>query len=200
MPLEFTGSKLPKDAKCISCGATIHLVAPLGNIVTGILIERARRELSNHDVTMAILLSAMAMESEMAYLFFKWRTVDSVWSVPERTRGNREQWENEWAEIRSITKRLDELSRLLTKMCFDHFAQQNKELLMPTLDRFVPSASIRDYFQDEFFEKRNRIAHYGEIDLPFRGVSGPRKNGSRRANANRYRRAGRQECGSRWLW
>src|SRR5260221_11622036 len=75
--LQIIGSQPPKYAHCTSCKASIWLVAPLGNIVTGLTMERAKQELANEDITVAILLSAMAVEGEMAYLFFKWKGIDS---------------------------------------------------------------------------------------------------------------------------
>jgi len=40
----------------------------------------------------------------------------------------------------------------------------NKELLKP-LTGYSPAASIKDFLQEEFFDKRNDIVHYGKIDL-----------------------------------
>jgi hypothetical protein len=63
----------PDHARCPDCGATIYLIAPLGNIVTKLLMERAKHELQHNDATISTLLSAVAVEAEMAYLFSKWR-------------------------------------------------------------------------------------------------------------------------------
>jgi hypothetical protein len=67
--------------------------------------------------------------------------------------------------MRSIGRRLDELSRLLTSKPFDEFARLNKDLLKPALAGYNPAASIKDFFQEHFFDKRNDIAHYGKIDF-----------------------------------
>lgn len=129
--------------------------------MTSLLMHRAQQELGNKDVTLAIILSAVAVEGQMAYLFFKWRKVDSF------TFDIAEQWEKDWAEMRSIGKRMDELSKFLTGISFDSFAQQKKSLLKSALDdgHYDPATSFRDFFQEQFFERRNKIVHYGEIDF-----------------------------------
>lgn len=160
-PQETTGSQLPEYADCPECHARIYNISPLGNFVTSLLMHRAQQELGNKDVTLAIILSAVAVEGQMAYLFFKWRKVDSF------TFDIAEQWEKDWAEMRSIGKRMDELSKFLTGISFDSFAQQKKSLLKSALDdgHYDPATSFRDFFQEQFFERRNKIVHYGEIDF-----------------------------------
>jgi hypothetical protein len=163
--LEIIGGELPDHAKCPDCGATIHLIAPLGNIATMLLMARAENELSHNDATVATLLSAIAVEAEMAYLFFKWKGIDSGKLSNEQTPEDRKQWEDEWANVRSIGTRLEKLSLLLTKKPFDGFARLKIDLLKSTLVGHDPAGSIKDFFQDQLFERRNDIAHYGQIDF-----------------------------------
>jgi hypothetical protein len=163
IPLDISGSVLPDHAKCQACGATIFLIAPLGNIVTMLLLERARQELASGDITIAIALGAFAVEGEMAYLFFKWKGIESG-KLPH-TKEDNEKWEGEWQNMRSIGKRLDELSRLLTDRPFDEFATLNKQLLTPALTAYDPATSLKKFFQEQLFDKRNAIAHYGKIDF-----------------------------------
>jgi hypothetical protein len=165
IPLEIFGSSLPKDAKCQACGVTIHLMDPLGNIVTMLLMERARQELLSGDITIATLLAAVAVEAEMAYLFFKWKGIGSQKVPQDITPEDRNQWGDEWANMRSIGRRLDELSRLLTEKPFDEFAGSNKKLLESALTDYKSAVSIKVFFQEQFFDKRNEIAHYGKIDF-----------------------------------
>ena len=165
IPLEISGSQLPEYAKCPFCGAMIYLISPVGNIVTMLLMERAKQELAHNDFTVSTLLSAVAVEAEMAYLFLKWKAIGSGTLPAEQTTEDRKQWEDEWANMRSIGKRLDELSWLLTSKPFDQFACANKELLKPALTDYNPAASIKDFLQEQFFDKRNDIAHYGKIDF-----------------------------------
>lgn len=116
------------------------------------------------DITVATLLGAVAAEAEMAYLF-KWKAIDSQKIPPNITPEDRNQWEDEWANMRSIGKRLDELSRLLTGKPFDEFARSNKKLLESARAGYNPAASIKDFLQEQFFDKRNDIAHCGKIDF-----------------------------------
>jgi hypothetical protein len=172
IPLEVTGSELPDHAKCVDCGIVTHLMEPLGNIVSMLLMVRAKQELAHSDFTISTLLSAIAVEAEMAYLFFKWKGIDSGKLPIQHTPGDKEQLEGEWADMRSIGKRLDELSRLLTRKPFDEYALQKKDVLKPALISHDPATSIKDFFQNQFFDKRNDIAHYGKID--FREEDGAR--------------------------
>jgi hypothetical protein len=165
IPFEVTGSVLPDHAKCVDCGATTYLMEPLGNIVSMLLMERAKQELAHNDFTISGLLSAIAVEAEMAYLFFKWKGIDSGKLPIEQTPEDREQLEGEWADMRSIGKRLEELSRLLTRKPFDEYARLKKDVLKPALTSYDPATSIKDFFQDQFFDKRNDIVHYGKIDF-----------------------------------
>ena len=133
--------------------------------MTALIMERARQELANEDTTIAILLSAMAVEGEMAYLFFKWKEIDSGRLPFGRTQDEEDEWERAWADKRSVGKRLDELCRFLTSADFDKFALQNKELLSSALGRFDPADSLKKFFQEQLFEKRNQIVHYSRIDF-----------------------------------
>lgn len=164
---EFSGSQPPEYAHCTNpeCNAAIYLVEPLGNFVAMLMMERARHELSDGDNTIAILLGAVAVESEMAYLFFKWKGIDSEKLPIDQTQSDRDAWETEWAEMRSVGKRLDELSRLLTGMDFDKFEVRNRPTVVMTLDEFDPATSSKKFFQEQLFEIRNQIVHYGEIDF-----------------------------------
>jgi hypothetical protein len=138
---------------------------PLGNVATKLLMERAKQEFANDDMTISMLLSAVAVETEMAHLFFKWRGIDSGKVLANQTAADKAQWENDWANMRSIGKRLDELSRLLIGKPFDEFARSNKKLLESALTGYKPAKSIKGYLQEQFFDKRNDIAHYGKVDF-----------------------------------
>jgi hypothetical protein len=163
--LEIICSVPPEYAQCPKCHSSGYVFKPLGNLVTKLLMERVKQELENGDTTVAILLSAIAVEGEMAYLFFKWKGIDSGKYLGNRTQDDLDEWETDWANMRSVGKRLDELSRLLTDTGFDKFALQNNALLEPALDGFDLASSIKKFFQEQFFDTRNRVAHYGEIDF-----------------------------------
>jgi hypothetical protein len=164
--LQITGTDLPEQATCSACGHTTHLMQPLGNLAVMLILERARWELTtNHDVTMTILLGTMAAEAQMSWLYFKWRAIDDKVLPHEQTAAHKTKWEKEWSDMRSIGERLDELSRLLTDTNFDKFAQQNMKWLKNHIDGFDRATSIKTFFQDQVFERRNQVIHYGNIDF-----------------------------------
>ncbi len=130
-----------------------------------LIMERAKWELNNKDITMAVLLSAMAVEARMSWLFFKWRGIDDGLLPHEQTQAHKEKWEKEWTDMQTVSKRSDELARLLTGKEFDKFAQQNMVWLKPQLAKFDSATSVKDFFQDRLFKKRNQVVHYGSIDF-----------------------------------
>jgi hypothetical protein len=170
--LDVSSGNLPNYSKCPKCDARPYNMWPLGNIVTLLLIERAKRELAKDDISLAILLSAIAVEGEMAYLFFKWKGIDAGKLAADQRPLDRQQWEQEWANMRSIGKRMDELCRFLTIKPFDEFAVCKKEILDAAMTGFESSASYKDFFQENLFGKRNDIAHYAKVD--FQRVDGER--------------------------
>ena len=141
------------------------MLAPLGDVATRLLILRGQQELASGDVTFAILLSVIAVERHMSFLFFKWKGIDSGNYLANRSAEDLESWEEDWCDMRSIGKRLDELSQFLTGTAFDKFALRNRAQLVPSLEEFDPSTSIKNFFQKRLFDTRNRIVHYGEIDF-----------------------------------
>lgn len=163
--LDVSGGKLPDYSQCPKCGARPYNNWPLRNIVTVLLMERAKQELADGDVTLAILLSAVAVEAETAHLFLKWRGIDSGKLLGDQTPEDRKHWQDEWANLRSIGKRLDELCRFLTLQPFDEFARLKIDLLKPALANYDPATSFKDFFQEQFFDRRNDFVHYGKIDF-----------------------------------
>jgi hypothetical protein len=107
----------------------------------------------------------MAVEGQMSYLFFKWKGIDSGKIPIIHTQDDKDKWDREWDEMRSIGNRLDKLSRFLTDVDFDKFAQQKKALLSSDLDGLEPGASPKKYLQEQLFESRNQIVHYGDLDF-----------------------------------
>src|SRR5690348_14786537 len=93
------GRQFPESTRCASCGSTIFLSAPLGDVVGMTILGRAWTELKDGDWTLAILLSAMAVECDLAYLFMKWNEVDLLLTrTPDDA--DRENWEEQWRTVR----------------------------------------------------------------------------------------------------
>jgi hypothetical protein len=163
--LDVLGSDLPEYTRCPKCGRQRPNLWPLGNAVTILLMERAKQELAAGDVTIAILLSAMAVEGEMAFLFFKWKGLDVRKLTHEVTEADKKEWENDWKGFASFRAQLDAVSRLLTYCAFDEFALANKGWLLPALHGFDPATSVKQHFQNYFYNTRTRVIHYGEVDF-----------------------------------
>jgi hypothetical protein len=130
------------------------LVPRLGDTVTDLVINRAGVELENDDITLAIVLSAMAVEGEMSWLFFHWKRTDLTPGTPIYTSDDKQAWENEWAEMRTVKNRLHQLSLFLTTKDFDSFAFQNKALFKSVKDQYDSSNlnnSPKMFFRKLFF-------------------------------------------------
>jgi hypothetical protein len=160
-----TGSKFPRSVQCPKCESSIWLIAPLGNLVAMAILSRAATELlKNGDWTLAILLSAMAIECDLAFLFMKWKRIDK--DLP--TDADHEGWENEWRDIRGIAAQLEAVSVLLTGKSFDAFVYQNSVQLITILAKyptFESTTSPKVQFVEELFRRRNKIVHFGKIDF-----------------------------------
>lgn len=165
--VNVTAMPTPKSVQCPKCDLTIWLVEPLGNVVGMAILGRASAELKNGDCTLAIVLGAMAVECELAYLFMKWKGVDLM-SSRMPTDADEEEWEREWREdARTVAARLDRVSSLLTGQPFDSFLSQRGELLQALHTRYPVSQnspSPKEFFVKELFHKRNKIVHSGKID------------------------------------
>lgn len=165
--VHVTGMPLPKSANCPKCASSIWLVEPLGNVVGMAILGRAETELKCGDWTLAIVLAAMAVECELVYVFMKWNRIDLM-LVRNPTDGDNQVWEEQWSKWRSIAVRLDKVSLLLTGHPFDSFLSTNGDLLNAMYVKYpacAAFASPKEGFINEFFNKRNRIVHYGEINF-----------------------------------
>ena len=161
--LETSGTQDPADPKCSACDTAFYFVQPLGNFVGMRIFNRAWTELQNGDFTLVIVLSAMAVECELARLFFKWHEVDLF---PVQI-ADKDELEKTWRKWVSIAVRLDKVSTLLTGESFDSFLSHNPEFLKSISTKyptFTAGTSPKDFFIKEFFYKRNKIVHAGEIN------------------------------------
>lgn len=164
--VDVNGTQLPKDAQCPQCGKTIWLVEPLGNIVGMAIMHRAATELAGGDSTLTIVLAAMAVESQLAYLFMKWNRINLTLQR-NPTNADEEEWEERWRDIRSVAARFDKVSSLLSRRSFDSFLSANGDLLKRVRTEYQASgeASANEFFVKGLFHKRNRIVHFGKIDF-----------------------------------
>jgi hypothetical protein len=145
------------------------LVEPLGNVVGMVILGRASTELKNGDCTIAIVLGAMAVEYELAYLFMKWSGIELM-SSRMPTDADEEEWERQWREdARSVAARFDKVSSLLAEQPFDSFLSQHGELLQALHERYPlsqTSASLKDFFVKELFHKQKQDCSLRKDRLP----------------------------------
>jgi len=118
-------------------------------------MERAKEELVDGDVTITILLSSMAVEGEMASLFFKWKGINENKLPHAITEADRKNWGDAWKGFPSFKAQLDAVSKLLTHEAFDRFALQNKGWLLPKLDGYDPATGIKQHFQESLLPHSN---------------------------------------------
>jgi len=167
MTLQASGTQDIKDTQCTECGMAFWFVNPLGNFVGMRIFSRAWAELTNEDFTLVIVLSAMAVECELARLFIKWNGIDLM-DTRTPTPADKDDWAEQWRKWTAIAVRLDKVSTLLTGEDFDSFLSHNPTLLKPIHAKYPTFTGVlftKDFFIKEFFYKRNRIVHLGEIDF-----------------------------------
>jgi hypothetical protein len=167
--VEATGTRFPKDDQCPQCHAVWWFAEPFANFAGELILSRSWTELKNGDWTLAIVLGGMAVECEMARLYLKWNKIDiDVMPTRTSTESDQEECEERWRKFYSIGVKLDKVSELLTSLPFDSFLAQNSGLLQAVQTRYLASKSSpspKKFFEDEFFKRRNRIVHRGEIDF-----------------------------------
>jgi hypothetical protein len=144
-------------------------VAPLGNEVGLRIMNRAWNELRQQNFTLTIVLSAMAVECELAYFYIKWKAFDFATANDTHFHDpvKREEYAEEWRSFRYISRRFDEVSQLLTGKNFDLFLLDNGALLKAVENEYPTSKnfkSSKEFFRQELFDRRNKIVHRGKID------------------------------------
>ncbi len=168
--VQATGTKAFKDTQCPSCKTPIWFVAPLGNGVGLRIMNRAGNELQQKDFTLTIVLSAMAVECDLAYFYVKWRALDFAMAnnTPFSDVAKKEECAEEWRNFRYISRRFDEVSLLLTGKNLDSFLLDNGALVKTVENEYPASktfTSWKEFFRRELFDRRNKIVHRGEIDF-----------------------------------
>jgi hypothetical protein len=123
--VETTGSTAYPDSKCPKCGITRYIVG--SSRISEKLHHRAIYEIRRQDWTMAIILSAMAVEAEIAYLHAKWSFRVSCAGDKEQENRAEHQWEAKFRKLIPIVKRLDSLTVLLADRDFNDFVSRNQQ-------------------------------------------------------------------------
>ncbi len=155
------------SGECSSCGKTGHLFDPLSVSVTAErLLHRSKTELENGDFSLSIVIATIAVESFLTRLFLKLKGMESYSTTFELPNKLMEaQWEKEYPRSGGFLKPSDFVTKQFTGLTFDDFVLNNivaahAFLGLPNPNKALPSR----YFQDELFNRRNRIAHWGFVN------------------------------------
>jgi hypothetical protein len=166
---ETSGVEPLPDTQCPKCQMPIWIVQGLADFVNVRIMNRAWAELMGKDFTLTIVLSAMAVESEFARQYIKWRKVDYGLSTDTSvTLAKEDEWEDEWREFRNIARRLDEMATLLTGKKFDGYIGDNPHLvdeIAAAYPVFKTYTSPKEFFRKELFDKRNQVLHRGKVEF-----------------------------------
>ena len=174
--------KVPLELKCSGCGEPasikIHLdetsfdwTCPkcnffhpsfLGLFTVGVLLlEKSWYELKvEKDYSMAIVFAAMAFESQLSYLYGKWRSIDAG----EAGEEIRAQCEREMRDFMTIDRKIAEVSKLLIGKGMDEFVSALPDLCETITTRLTSLrlGSLANDFQKHLFWPRNAILHWGD--------------------------------------
>jgi hypothetical protein len=134
----------------------------LGSFTVGVLLlEKSWYELKvEKDFSMAIVFAAMAFESQLSYLFGKWRSIDTG----EAGEEFRAQCEREMRDFKTIDRRIAEVSNLLVGQGMDEFVSALPDLRETITTRLTSLrlGSLPNDFQKHLFWQRNAILHWGD--------------------------------------
>jgi hypothetical protein len=164
MTVETTGEDSYPDARCSECGTTTWVTDD--GRVSRRAIYRAEVELVNKDWSLAIVLSAMSVECELAYLYSKWKMLEANLVPAEVTPAHTEQWEDEFRLLQGgVAGKLDGVTQLLTGETFCDFVNRRTEIASMIQKTYpnVGNRSWKTFFVEELFRKRNKILHSGQV-------------------------------------
>jgi hypothetical protein len=165
MTVEATGEECYPDAQCNVCG-TATWVTDDGRISRRAFC-RAEVELVREDWSVAIILGAMSVECELAYLYSKWKSIEANLLPNEVTLSQTDLWEKEFRELNNIGRRIDAVSNMLTGVTFDAFMGGEPQVASAIHSDFpqLSSRSPKEFFVEELFWKRNKILHSGKVQF-----------------------------------
>ena len=155
------------SAACEKCGQAAHLMNPLSvSVVAERLLYRSKAELESGDYSLSIVIAVMAIESFLTRLYLKLKGMDSyasTFALP--TAAQEDEWEREYPRSGGFTGPIGFVSQRLLGTTFDRFVAGNAAVTaifssLPNSGNLAPT----EYFQNELFKRRNRIAHWGYVN------------------------------------
>jgi len=153
------------DTSCAACNAVIWFSED-GLVRTRTLVK-AWKELQSEDFILGIVFSAVAVECELGRVFTKWKNIDSGLTTKCPGVSNRNEWIGALSTC-GILQRLDRVSDFLTGQSFDAFLAGQSGLAQSMHERHPKSVavkSLRAFFHQNLFRKRDQIIHCGRIEL-----------------------------------
>lgn len=161
------GDEAWSEEICPKCGSPAVLMDPLSvNVTAERLLCRSQAELEGGDYSLSIVIGTIAVESFLTRLFFKLKGMDSyatTFKLP--TPAQERAWEVDYPRSGGFPRPADFVSKAMTGFTFDKFVAQNN-VATKIMARFPDAANLSatEYFQNELFRRRNRIAHWGYVN------------------------------------
>lgn len=128
---------------------------------------KARHELTQtKDTSMAVILSATAIECELSHLFCKWTGIEEL-----PTRGHLltdQECEEKLLDFRRIEEKFKKVTRLLVPEGFQHFVSTTdkwRDVVSKDTPELDPKCLIKS-IEEKVFWPRNRILHGGAPATP----------------------------------
>lgn len=155
---------------CTACGSAAGFFDPLSVSITAErLLYRSKAELEGGDYSLSIVIGTMAVESFLTRLFLRLKGMDNyatTFCIP--TTAQEKEWEREYPRSGGFPGPADFVSKAMMGKNFDNFVVQNN-LATQIVSRLPEAACIstKQYFQDELFKRRNRIAHWGYLNSKY---------------------------------
>jgi hypothetical protein len=149
---------------CPACGEANAMLTSETLTLGWRILEKARGEyIDSRDNSMTIVLAAMAIEAEIARLYFKWRRVDSM-RFERRVPTDQELDEGYRGLGSNIADKIESVARLLFPEGIDVFAATSA--LAEPIKAGYPSlkiGSLATDLQQTVFWPRNRVIHAGYL-------------------------------------
>lgn len=174
--------KIPLDLPCPKCDGSTRVWIDLdetsiekecscGEDLTGYIgpditvgfkaLSRSRYELmDNKDHILSMVLSAAALEWEVARLYKKWMYIDAL--SENRDEFTQEEIEDLFRKNRTIFEKMQKTGRLLHPTGFEKYVAESEEL-RGTIEEGFPSLKLDTLLKDiqiHLFWPRNRILHF----------------------------------------
>jgi hypothetical protein len=158
----FIGGEGGFDWNCARCRQPNTAILDLDFTIGFQIWQKATYELTQtKDASMAVVLSAAAVDSGLSFFFQKWTSID------ESLRGNNitdEDIEELLLKLTRITDKFKDVSKLLVGITFQQFVESSPEWqsavakMLPELD----TKSLVKSIEMNLFWPRNRILHAGK--------------------------------------